>query len=70
MNKILLICRNILQGIVSILLSLIMIAVTPVVVIFITLVAAFQSRFYCMYIWWLELLWICLSMQMVGTYDD
>jgi hypothetical protein len=70
MNKILLICRNILQGIVSILLSLIMIAVTPVVFIAITLMAAFQKYFYCIYVWWFELLWVCLSMQMVGTYDD
>lgn len=70
MSKILLVIRGIFQGIVGILLSLIMIAVTPVIFVIITLLAAFQSCFYCMYIWWLELLWICLSMQMVGTYDD
>lgn len=70
MNKILLICRNILQGIVSILLSLIMIIITPIIFIIISLMSIFESQFYYLYVWWFELLWICLSMQMVGTYDD
>lgn len=70
MDKPLILIRNIFQGIVSILLSLIMIIITPIIFVIIPLIGAFEKHFYWMYCWWLGWLWCCMSMQMVGGYDD